>query len=1335
MSSTTAVLAEKPSVARDIARVLGATQRGEGCLRGNGYIVTWAVGHLVGLPQPHQINADWKAWRRELLPMLPQHWPLTVSERTQSQFDIVSAILNAAEVNEVICATDAGREGELIFRYIYEAAGCAKPVRRLWLSSLTEDAIRQAFAQLRPGAEFDPLAAAARGRSQADWLVGLNLSRAYTLALNAQFGEVLSVGRVQTPTLAMLVERERAIRDFVPEDYFEVHAQFTLPAGDESSGPDASGTTGETAGGSYSGVWFRGAKPSTDSKRLEADTVEAEQICERVKTGVASVEKFQSQRKKQPPPQLYDLTELQRHANRLYAYDARTTLDIAQALYEKHKLISYPRTDSRYLSQTVADTLPAIVAALNTLYPTLILPDSGVKPLSKRFVDDSKVGDHHAIIPTALQARTDHLSQAEQRIYDLICRRVLAAWHADYEWLASTLITRVDSANNVTDRFHSTGSVVLALGWRCCENNPKTEDDADKTLPGGLGEGLAVDVTEVQPVKKTTRPPPRLNDATLLTAMESAGRQVDDKELADAMKETGLGTPATRAETIENLLRRGYLTRQGKILTVTEKGMALIEAVHAQVKSPAMTGEWEARLRRIERGEEALEPFLQSIEDYVRTVVNEVFTQPLPQVREPAGEYQRTGAGAAKADESAPSATGSPPVAHTARIGPVPPEKLHDLLREAFGLAAFRPHQEAVCHALLAGHDALVVMPTGAGKSLCYQLPGLALGGTTLVISPLIALMEDQVGKLQQLGLAAERIHSGRSREASRQVCKDYLAGHLDYLFIAPERLGVSGFPELLARRKPVLIAVDEAHCISQWGHDFRPDYRLLSQRLPLLRPARIIALTATATPRVQQDILDQLEIPDAQRHIHGFRRDNIAIEVAEVKRKQRAEVVQQLLASSERRPAIVYAPTRREAEELGDLLSQSMPAAAYHAGMTNEQRDQVQQGFLGGELAVIVATIAFGMGVDKADVRTVIHTGLPGSVEGYYQEIGRAGRDGKPSRAILLYSYADRRTHEFFLERDYPDPDLMHTIAQQLETKPQAPDELARTLRLDPELIQRATEKLCQYGGAQAQYDTTLVRAAGDWSSQYERQREHKQEQLDQVLRYASSRACRMLHLVQHFGGQADSGQPCGVCDACEPLACLVNCLRPPSPAESTMLGTIYQLLRQRDGLSTGQLFRQLESSAGRRVFERVLAGLAAAGVIRISADSFEKGGQTIHYQRAFLEPGVDFKPERILIPGTVDEIKPARSKAKSKANSPAAEPAASDAPLINALKQWRLNEARQRATPAYTILSNRVLTEIAISKPSSVDELLDISGVGQGTVEKFGPQILALVRGEEVA
>jgi DNA topoisomerase-3 len=368
-SRTIAILAEKPSVAQDIARVLGANTRGKGYLQGNGYVVTWAIGHLVSLAQPHEIKPEWRQWRFDQLPILPTEWPLVVYEKTKDQFEVVRKILTSGRVSRIVCATDAGREGELIFRYIYEAAGCRKPVSRLWISSLTSDAIRNGLDKLRPGSEYDRLADAASGRSRADWLVGMNLSRAYSIVYN----EELSVGRVQTPTLAMIVDREIALRKFVPEDYIEVVATFE---GRENANKE-----------SYQGTWFRPeARLGNDkdappnASRLPADGEEANRIVLRGRTGKAAIESLSSETKRMQPPLLYDLTELQRHGNRLFGFSAQQTLDLAQALYERHKLISYPRTDSRHLSADVAATAPGIVASISTGYQAQLAAGTGTAP-------------------------------------------------------------------------------------------------------------------------------------------------------------------------------------------------------------------------------------------------------------------------------------------------------------------------------------------------------------------------------------------------------------------------------------------------------------------------------------------------------------------------------------------------------------------------------------------------------------------------------------------------------------------------------------------------------------------------------------------------------------------------------------------------------------------------------------------------------------------------------------------------------------------------------------------------------------------------------------------
>ena len=598
------VVAEKPSVARDIARVLGARKKVQGFLEGNGYVVTWALGHLVHFAEPDDYGPPWSGrWSTGQLPMVPQQWKLKTARSTMKQFQVVKKLINDARTEQLICATDAGREGENIFRLIYEHAHCNKPVQRLWVSSLTDEAIGEGFRRLRPGSAFDGLGQAARARAQADWLVGMNLTRAYTVHNRV----LCTIGRVQTPTLAMIVGRDEQIASFRKTFFYELVA--ALEEG-------------------FSAKYSHQGQTRLD-KKAEAERLHRELSPHRTGT-VRTIEK---KIRRNRPPALYDLITLQREANRRFGFTAAQVLEYAQALYETHKLISYPRTESRHIAEDKVPELPGILEKLDHPQAATALERlRGGHRLGKAYVDRTKLTDHHAILPTGKRPSPD-LTPVLRKIYDLVVSRFVGVFLPD-QVVEETVVT-LDIGGAT---FVAKGSVVLKEGWKQVEpgavkggNAAAAEDskggDGRQALPP-LDQGQTVQVRRMEVLEKETRPPRPYNDATLLAAMKNAGREVEEDSLAEAMRQTGLGTSATRAEIIEKLIRTGYVQRERKQLRSTEKGRALIGLVAGPLRSPELTAEWEQQLKEVEEGKRPAGEFYRRIVGFIREWVPEVAEGP-----------------------------------------------------------------------------------------------------------------------------------------------------------------------------------------------------------------------------------------------------------------------------------------------------------------------------------------------------------------------------------------------------------------------------------------------------------------------------------------------------------------------------------------------------------------------------------------------------------------------------------------------------------------------------------------------------------------------------------
>lgn len=593
----TLVLTEKPSVAKDIARVLGCKRSGNGCIVGDKYIVTWALGHLVTLADPEAYDDKYKSWRMEDLPMLPGRMKLVVIGQTSKQFKAVSSLLSSAEVSDIVIATDAGREGELVARWIIQKANCRKPMRRLWISSQTDKAIKEGFASLKPSSQYDNLYRSAQCRAEADWLVGLNVTRALTCKHNAQ----LSAGRVQTPTLAMIVRREEDILRFRPKDYFTVKADF----------------------GEYTALY----KDSKGQARF-ADAAAAKEVADSVRGKRGVLSEVKKVYRFKAPPAAYDLTELQRDANKKYGYSAKQTLSLMQSLYETHKLLTYPRTDSRYITRDVAATLPERLRAI------AIGPYKGSasavlrsKPIQTKYiVNDAKVTDHHAIIPTEQYVDLNKLSREERHIYDLVVRRFIAVLSAPFEYDEVQVKITVGRYN-----FYTKGQSVKSAGWKALYDSSLADDDDDaepdlaaQRLPA-LSQGAAASVKEVRVCAGKTSPPARYTEATLLTAMENPASQVEDGRLRDALKTAGgLGTPATRADIIEKLFNSFYIERRGREIFPTSKGRQLIGIVPPDLKSAELTAKWEQQLSLIAEGKANDRKFIEEMRGYASSLVQAV---------------------------------------------------------------------------------------------------------------------------------------------------------------------------------------------------------------------------------------------------------------------------------------------------------------------------------------------------------------------------------------------------------------------------------------------------------------------------------------------------------------------------------------------------------------------------------------------------------------------------------------------------------------------------------------------------------------------------------------
>ncbi|MBZ2174698.1 DNA topoisomerase III [Schnuerera sp. xch1] len=595
--SKTLVLAEKPSVGRDIARILKCNKKTKGYIEGNKYIVTWALGHLVTIAEPGDYDKRYKDWRIEDLPMLPSHLKLVVIKQSSKQFYTVKKQLHRKDVSQIVIATDAGREGELVARWVIEKAGVHKPIKRLWISSVTDKAIKDGFNNLKDGKRYENLYESAVARAEGDWIVGINATRALTCKYNAQ----LSCGRVQTPTLTMIAKREEEIKNFRPKDYYGIIASTK----------------------NLKLIW---QDKKSNSTRI-FNKSKADNILKKIKGKDAKVIDVKKTNKKSYPPKLYDLTELQRDANKIFNYSAKETLSIMQRLYERHKALTYPRTDSRYISSDVVDTLKDRVKACSVGQYSKVASKVLQRPIkgNKSFVDNSKVSDHHAIIPTEERVLLSELSDKERKIYDLVVRRFLAVLYPLFEYEQTTIKAKIDD-----ETFVAKGKNTINIGWKEVYSNnyedDKEDDISEQKLPV-INKGDTLNINSIQQTQGKTNPPSPFNEGTLLSAMENPIKymQGESKDLIKTIGKTGgIGTVATRADIIDKLFNTFLIEKRGKDIFITSKGKQLLDLVPEDLKSPALTAEWEQKLEAIAKGELNRKSFINEMRNYTKTIVKDI---------------------------------------------------------------------------------------------------------------------------------------------------------------------------------------------------------------------------------------------------------------------------------------------------------------------------------------------------------------------------------------------------------------------------------------------------------------------------------------------------------------------------------------------------------------------------------------------------------------------------------------------------------------------------------------------------------------------------------------